>query len=122
MNRLRAFRKADGMTQQKLAAKVHMTQNKIAVLENGSVVPWPREAEALAICLGTEPETLFPEGYKVRCDYGKHIKGADDPPYQPEPEPARPVRQYPAKFRVMCWHCKETISHAGRRLALADGR
>lgn len=109
MNRLREFRKAYDLTQQKLAAKCHMRQNKIVTLEYGRELPWPREAEALAICLDTTPETLFPEGCKVRCDYGKHIKAEDDPPYQPDPEPALPVRHYPHEFRALCYHCHRVL-------------
>lgn len=105
MNRLREFRRAAEMTQERLADKAFISQGHLHKIETGQVQPWEREAQAIAIVLGVEPETLFPEGYKVRCDDGRM---AVDPP--PEPPPP-PPRLYPrTDFVVMCWHCKAKLT------------
>jgi transcriptional regulator with XRE-family HTH domain len=104
MNHLREYRKSAGLTQAKLGAKSHLTQNRVAMLEYGHVLPWPREADALSVVLGVPPEAIFPEGYKVRCDYGKHIVA--EKPYTPEePTPLAINRPLPREFWAPCKKC-----------------
>jgi DNA-binding XRE family transcriptional regulator len=103
MTALRDYRLSAGLTQARLAAKSFLSQGHIHKMETGQVKPWEREAQAISVVLGIPPETLFPDGYKVRCDYG-HL--AVDPP----PDVPRNVRRYPRSFSVMCWHCRSIVS------------
>ena len=105
MNTLRHYRLSAGFTQERLAEQAHISQGHLHKIETGQVMPWEREAQAIAIVFGVAPETLFPEGYKVRCDYGRM---AVDPPDDPPPPPPR---RYPRNdFVVMCWHCRTHVT------------
>ena len=114
MNHLRTLRTTAGLTQMKLAAKAHLSQPKLQQIEWGCVVPWPHEAQALAAIFDTTPEAIFPEGRKVRCDYGKTTK--EEWCYMPpedEAPPRRP-RAYPRRpFMVLCWKCRAKVTMVG---------
>lgn len=111
MNRLREFRDAAGLTQDRLAAKAHTTQNRIAELER-DLQPWRSEVCALAMALGVKTETLFPDGFKVKKGYNNGSETHQpEKMYEPDLEPAPPARPYPRRsFSVMCWKCRTTMT------------
>lgn len=67
-NRLRAMRKARGLTQQQLGAMVDCNSQQISKLETGALrlsVPW---IARLATALQCEPHELLPESHSPRLD------------------------------------------------------
>jgi transcriptional regulator with XRE-family HTH domain len=121
MNTLRSHRKVRGLTQRRLAAKVHMMPDQISKLENGQLMPWRHQADALAIVLGVKAETLFPDGFRLKKDYNNgsatHEPG---PPYMPPEEPVF-VRDYPPReFGVVCWKCRAHVTMVANAEARLD--
>jgi transcriptional regulator with XRE-family HTH domain len=122
MNTLRTYRKARGLTQRRLAAKVHMTQDQICKLENAQLTPWRHQANALAIVLGVTAERLFPDGFKTELNYNNGPATHEpEPLYMPPEEPVF-IRRYPPRdFDVMCWKCKAHVTMAtGASLGFGD--
>jgi len=58
-NRLKEFRKTEGLTQADLAAKVQVSRKTINTVENGIFVPSTILALKLARALKTKVESLF---------------------------------------------------------------
>ncbi|MCI8554045.1 MAG: helix-turn-helix transcriptional regulator [Clostridiales bacterium] len=56
---LRRTRKAQGLTQEKLAELSHMSANQISHVENGEVSLGLNKLAALALALGKEPGQLL---------------------------------------------------------------
>lgn len=108
MNLLRQYRKANGLTQQRLARKLHITQYDICLIERNVRLPWPSEAQAIAEYFGVKASVIFPDGTKEKYE---PPAGYVDPriyiPPAPEPPPAI---AYPREFRVRCWRCGAWIS------------
>lgn len=65
MNKLKFFRKAAGLSQQELAAKIGSTQNTISSLESGRWDPSLQNAYKLSAALSVPVNELFPDGYQV---------------------------------------------------------
>ena len=60
MNAIRQFRKLQGITQTKLAARLGLSQGHLSELERGKIAPWPKVRRDLALVLGTTESELFP--------------------------------------------------------------
>jgi transcriptional regulator with XRE-family HTH domain len=111
MTALRRLREAVGMTQEKLARKVHMSECELGNVERGYRLPWPHEAKAIADVLVIAVETLFPDGYKMKKEWERRSKGTANymPPEDP-PDPRFPVRRYPPSGEFLCYKCGRILS------------
>ena len=108
MNLLKHYRKINGITQQRLAAKLHLTQYDVCLIERNERLPWPREAQLICDYFGVKVSAIFPDGLKQK--YEKPPDYEDPRVYvPPAPEPP-PAVAYPREFRVRCWHCGAWIS------------
>ena len=111
MASLRALREAAGMTQEKLSKKVHMSECEFGNVERGYRLPWPHEARAIANVFHISVKTLFPEGFKLKKEWGKQSKATANyiPPDDP-PDPRFPDRQYPRRGEFLCYKCYRILS------------
>ena len=112
MTALRSLREAAGMTQEKLSRKVHMSECELGNVERGYRLPWPHEAQTIAEALGVAVESLFPDGFKLKKDWGRQTKEERCylPPDESEPVVKVPLRSYPSQpFAVRCWHCGQHV-------------
>ena len=112
MTPLRTLREAAGMTQEKLSRKVHMSECELGNVERGYRLPWPHEAQTIAEVLSVPVETLFPDGFKVKKDWGNNTKAARVylPPDESEPVVKTHLRSYPrTPFPVLCWKCGKHV-------------
>ena len=63
MNNLKKYRKASGLSQEELAARIGSTQNTISSLESGKWDPTLQNAYKLSAALGVPVHMIFPKGY-----------------------------------------------------------
>jgi transcriptional regulator with XRE-family HTH domain len=111
MTALRTLRESAGMTQEKLARKVHMSECELGNVERGYRLPWPHEARAIADVFVVAVETLFPDGFKLKKDWGRYTKEERCylPPDESEPVVPRVVLRYPKEFTVLCYRCRKQV-------------